>query len=66
LPSFAVTAIEDDHDSMGLGKDSPEAFVVVERRTRHDEEQILTSGGLGLPLVLTTLPKWVSGHRRAH
>jgi hypothetical protein len=42
LPSFPVTAIEDDQDSMGLGKDSLEAFIVVESRTRHDEEQILT------------------------
>jgi len=51
---------------MGLGEGSLEAFVVVESRARHDEEQILTAGGLGLQVVLTTLPKWVSGHRCAH
>ena len=36
---------------------------MIEGLTRHDEEQILTRGDLGLPLEFPALVQGVSGHR---
>src|SRR5437870_10085107 len=65
LPPFGRTAIEDDRHPVIAGEGPPEMFVIVQGVTRHDEEQTGTWGGWRLPIVFTTLPWRVSGHRRA-
>src|SRR2546427_12313712 len=65
LPPFGRTAIEDDRHPVIAGEGPPEMFVIVQGVTRHDEEQTGTWGGWRFPIVFTTLPWRVSGHRRA-